>query len=105
MISQIFDESFLNSHFGKQASELDWLQLDVLNRSVRLECPEYDGPYPSPAITEQCHRKIYEVNVQKEQYFSVEKALQRGVGGLPYVATGLLTKYGHFVGTLLIMQN
>lgn len=104
LISQIFEESFVNSHFGKQASHLDWLQLDVLNRSVRLECPEYDGPYPTRAITERCHRKIYEANVHKEQFVSVEKALQSGVGGLSYVTTGLLTKHGHFVDHVIAMR-
>lgn len=40
--------------------------------------------------------------MHKEQFVSVEKALQSGVGGLSYVTTGLLTKHGHFVGTYLL---
>ena len=98
LINDIFKESFVSSHFEKQASDLDWLQLDVLHRSVRIECPEYQGPYPSPSIMEQSHRKIYEANVSQDEFLPVEKALQTGVGGSPFVASGMLTKYGHFIG-------
>ena len=102
LISQIFEESTLNAHFAKNPTYHDWLQLDILNRSVRIECPEYDGPFPSPILIKECHQNMYEDRKQKENVrSSVEKALQTGIGGLPYVASGLFSKYGHFVGKIL----
>lgn len=103
IISHIFQESYINRHFGKVTSDLDWLQLDTLHRSVRIECPEYSGPYPSPEIIEQCHRKVFTLALQRmSQSLTVEKALQTALGGLQYVASGLLTKSGHFIGKFLI---
>ena len=69
---------------------------------MRIECPEYDGPFPSPILIKECHQNMYEDRKQKENVrSSVEKALQTGIGGLPYVASGLFSKYGHFVGKIL----
>lgn len=103
LISDIFQDSYIKRHFGKVTSDLDWLQLDTLHRSVRIECPEYSGPYPSRDITEQSHRMIFEVSLKRmSQFFPIEKALQTALGGSQYVASGFLTKYGHFVGKLLV---
>jgi hypothetical protein len=106
LIRQIFEESALKSHFAKNPSYHDWLQLDILNRSVLIECPDYNGPYPSPKLIKECHQKMYENLKQKENIcLSLEKALQMGIGGLPYVASGLFTKYGHFAGKILTICN
>lgn len=105
LISQLFQESFINKHFGKVTNNLDWLQLDTLHRSVRIECPEYAGPYPSPSMTEQSHRIIFEAAIQKTSQSTVEKALQIALGGLQYVASGFLTKSGHFIGKFVILYT
>lgn len=97
LIRQLFQEPFISSKLEKLRSDLDWLQIDALHRSVKIECPEYDGPFPSPSITEKCHRKIMEIG-QRSQDSSVEKALQVALGGAQYVSSSLLTKSGHFIG-------
>jgi FAST kinase domain-containing protein 2 len=99
LISQIFEESVLSLYFAKDPSFYDYLQLNTLNRCVRTECPEYEGSYPSLSLIKQAHQRIYERGKKKEDvHFSLKKALQTGFGGVSYVASGLLTKSGHFVG-------
>jgi hypothetical protein len=66
---------------------------------VQIECPEYEGPYPSLSLIKQAHQKMYDGFKKKEDaFFSVKKALHTGFGGVSYVASGLFTKSGQFVG-------
>lgn len=98
LLGVIFQESFIKSSFGEQPSNLDWLQLDLLHRSVLTECSTYSGPFPSPSLTEKCHRNNFELEMKKMPLFPLEKALQTALGGAAYVSSGFLTRSGHFVG-------
>ena len=70
-------------------------------RSVRIECQDYQGFFPDPAFLEVANQKTFEYQQKHPRTMMVEETLQKALGGSPYVASGLMTRHGHFVGMFL----
>lgn len=106
LIRELFSESYLNGYFtAGKPSNLDWLQLDVTNRAVQIECPEYTGPKPSPTLIKQAHKYVVKFNQNVSPVFPLEPALQKALGGSSYLTSGLLTEFGHYIGTLMLFYE
>ena len=94
LLQDVFKE--VNERTIRLTSDLDWYQLDVLQRSVRLECPNYKGPLPNAKLTAYARKLFSRSNYSVAT--PVENALRAGLGGSLYLSTGLYTKMGHFIG-------
>ena len=70
-------------------------------RSVRIECPDYQGFFPDPTFLEVANQKTFEYQQKHQRTMMVEETLQKALGGSPYVASGLMTRHGYFVGMFL----
>ena len=71
-----------------------------MNRAVRsllIECPDYTGPVPDTSFMQEAHKKLYE-HKQKQQRSPLLDTLQEALGGPLFVASGLLTRHGHYIG-------
>lgn len=94
LLQDVFND--VNNHTLRLTTDLDWYQLDILQRSVRIECPSYQGPLPVAKLTDRA-RKMF----NDSKFFvksPIESALRTALGGPLYVVNRLYTKMGHFIG-------
>ena len=89
IISTVFDERFLK----KEMSLLDMRVIDELHSAVRLEFPEYPGPFPDSSFINKS-RQLF----QPVQSPMVTQALSLALGNEKYALNGLFTKWGHYIG-------
>lgn len=100
LLQDVFKE--VNERTIRLTSDLDWYQLDVLQRSVRLECPNYKGPLPNAKLTAYARKLFSRSNYSVAT--PVENALRAGLGGSLYLSTGLYTKMGHFIDHVVVLR-
>ena len=98
VLQDVFND--VNNMKLRLTTNLDWYQLDILQRSVRIECPRYQGPLPVAKLTQRA-RKMF----NDSKFFAkspVENALRTALGGPQYLLNRMYTKMGHFIGNLLV---
>ena len=99
IIQSLFKESIIEKFLNaKDATYLDWMQLDLLQRAVRINCSDYLGPYPDKAVMEMAKKKHLHVYLQTDARFPLKTALEIALGGSAYVESGMFTEYGHYIG-------
>jgi len=108
VIQHTFSESWLDQYFNDEyrSSLLDWLQLNAIVRTIQVEHPDYDGPWPNSEFLQRAQKETFRANLSSN--FPLHDAFHEALLQLSlrkdelkdatYLVNGLLTKYGHYVG-------
>ena len=104
IIEQIFEKDFLSASLDAKSPFIQWIEVDRAVRSVRIECPDYRGPFPESFITQEAHNKILEYQQKFRRPLVLETPLQMALGGSQYVVSGLMTRHGHHVGRNCVIK-
>jgi len=100
VLQDVFND--VNNMKLRLTTNLDWYQLDILQRSVRIECPRYQGPLPVAKLTQRA-RKMF----NDSKFFAkspVENALRTALGGPQYLLNRMYTKMGHFIDHVVVLR-
>jgi hypothetical protein len=88
IISKVFDERFLK----KEMSNLDMRVIDELHSAVRIEFPEYSGPFPESSFISKS-RQLFQPHQSP-----ITQDISFALGNEKYALNGLFTKWGHYIG-------
>ena len=104
MVEAVFNETKLEDEFIKAKTDppvISWQQLNRIMQSVAIEWPDYSGPMPNKALVDQIHRRMFKFHQSLASSFSLKSVLQKALGGPEYLSSGLLTRFGHYIGIYL----
>ena len=101
LLGLIFENRFLQRFLDSKASDIDWIQIDMLCRSVKIEQPNYLGPFPSEDIL-NIARGEAAANLASWQS-PMEQVINKIVGCSSCFKSGMMTKMGHFIGDYSII--
>lgn len=100
LINDVFKKNFFEEYLTEDHSLKQWVEMNRALRSIRIECPDYRGFFPDNTFLEMANQKTFERQQKFPRTLIVEETLQKALGGPPYVASDLMTRYGHYVGML-----
>ena len=101
LLKKLFSTTFLDFFLARENNFLDNIQMLLLYQSVKLHCPEYDGPFPA----EKFISRAIQINLAKKTNMQFKNVLAYIFGGEEFVQCNVASSLGHCLEFVLSFDD